>query len=137
METMNKDIREQNFKSVYLLYGTEDYLCRQYKRRLKNAMVDPADTMNCAFFEGKDIPIPELLDLADTMPFLAPRRVIVVEDSGFFKNGQEKLAEFFTRIPPTTHFIFLETEVNNRQKHIRKQQSVAILQSSMRCRLQR
>ena len=79
-------------------------------------MVDPADTMNCAFFEGKDIPVPEMLDLADTMPFLAPRRVIVVEDSGFFKNGQEKLAEFFRRIPPTTHFIFLETEVNKSTK---------------------
>lgn len=42
--------------------------------------------MNFAHYEGKGIDIRQLIDLCETMPFFANRRVIILEDTGFFKN---------------------------------------------------
>lgn len=46
MKTIDNDIKMGQLKNVYLLYGTEDYLKRQYRDKLKHALVEPDDTMN-------------------------------------------------------------------------------------------
>ena len=88
MKTLNKDLKEGSFKQMYLLYGEEDYLRASYKKRLTKALSDPEDTMNYSYFDGKDISVPAIIDLAETLPFLAPRRLIVIENSSFFKSSQ-------------------------------------------------
>ena len=72
--------------------------------------------MNFAKFEGKDISVGEVIDLAETLPFFADRRVILISDSGFFKSSQEQLAEYLSEIQETTFFIFVESEVDKRSK---------------------
>lgn len=114
MQKIANDIKESRFKQVYLLYGEEDYLRKQYRDRLTRALADPEDTMNYHYFEGKDTVPEKLIDLAETMPFLAERRLIVVENSGFFKNSQDKLADYLKEIPETTVFIFVEEQVDKR-----------------------
>ncbi len=116
MQKIANDIKESRFKQVYLLYGEEDYLRRQYRDRLVRALADPEDTMNYHYFEGKDISPEKLIDLAETMPFLAERRVIVVENSGFFKTAQDKLADYLKELPETTTFIFVEAQADKRGK---------------------
>lgn len=114
MQKIANDIKESRFKQVYLLYGEEDYLRKQYRDRLTRALADPEDTMNYHYFEGKDTVPEKLIDLAETMPFLADRRLIVVENSGFFKSAQDKLADYLKEIPETTTFVFVEEQVDKR-----------------------
>ena len=116
MKTIDEDIKSGQFKKAYLLYGDEAYLKRQYRDKLKNALVQPDDTMNFTSYEGKDTNPNELIDLAETLPFFADRRVILVEDSGFFKTSCEELAEYMSQIPDTTLFLFVESEVDKRSK---------------------
>lgn len=116
MKTIDEDIRSGQFQRVYLLYGEEDYLKRQYKNKLKNAMADPGDSMNFSAYEGKGINPKEVIDLAETLPFFADRRVILIENSGFFKNSCEELAEYMPQVPEFTHFIFVEEEIDKRSK---------------------
>lgn len=84
MQTLNQDIKTGEFKQIYLLYGEEAFLKNSYKNRLKEAIIGD-DTMNFARFEGKGLDVDELIRLADTMPFFAERRLILVEDSGFLR----------------------------------------------------
>lgn len=116
MKSIDEDIKTGQFKQMYLLYGTEGYLKKQYKDKLKNALAAPDDNMNFTAFEGKGINPKELIDLAETLPFFAERRVILVEDSGFFKSSCEDLAEYLPETAPATHFIFVEEEVDKRSK---------------------
>lgn len=116
MQTINEDIRNGTFRRVYLLYGDEDYLKLQYKNKLLRALVTEGDTMNFSRFEGKEAQVPALIDLAETMPFFAEHRVILVEDSGFFKNAAPQLAEYFPGMPESTCMIFVEKEVDKRSK---------------------
>ena len=116
MQTINEDIKNGTFRRVYLLYGDEEYLKLQYKNKLLRALVTEGDTMNFSRFEGKEAQGPALIDLAETMPFFAEHRVILVEDSGFFKNAAPQLAEYLPDMPETTCMIFIEKEVDKRSK---------------------
>ena len=39
MKTIDEDIKSGQFKKIYLLYGDEAYLKKQYKDKLKKALV--------------------------------------------------------------------------------------------------
>lgn len=116
MKTIDNDIKMGQLKNVYLLYGTEDYLKRQYRDKLKQALVEPDDTMNFSAYEGKDINPKELIDLSETLPFFKEKRMILVENSGFFKNSCDDLAEYMSQVPESTCFVFVEEEVDKRSK---------------------
>ena len=116
MKTIDNDIKTGQLKNVYLLYGTEDYLKRQYRDKLKHALVEPDDTMNFSAYEGKDINPKELIDLSETLPFFKEKRMILVENIGFFKNSCDDLAEYMSQVPETTCFVFVEEEVDKRSK---------------------
>lgn len=116
MKTIDNDIKMGQLKNVYLLYGTEGYLKRQYRDKLKHALVEPDDTMNFSAYEGKDINPKELIDLSETLPFFKEKRMILVENSGFFKNSCDDLAEYMSQVPESTCFVFVEEEVDKRSK---------------------
>ena len=116
MKSLNEDIKTGQFKPAYLLYGEEAYLKKQYKDKLTKAMLPEGDTVNYAYYEGKGTNPAELIDLAETMPFFADRRLIVVENSGFFKNATPELADYIKNMPETACFIFVESEVDKRGK---------------------
>lgn len=116
MQTIANDIKTHSFHRVYLLYGEEAYLKRSYKIQLKEALIRPDDTMNYHYFEGKGINPKEIIDLAETMPFFANFRFILIENSGFFKNSCEELATYIKEIPETCVILFVENEVDRRGK---------------------
>lgn len=116
MKSIDEDIKSSSFQPVYLLYGEEAYLKKQYKQKLKQALTTPNDTMNIAHYEGKNINPGEIIDLAETLPFFASRRLILIENSGFFKTTCEELADYMKNIAATTCFVFVENEVDKRSK---------------------
>lgn len=117
MQTLNQDIKEHSFKPVYLLFGEEAFLKKSYKNRIKDAITD-GDTMNYNYYEGKGMNVNEIISLSDTMPFFAEKRLILMEDSGFFKggNGAEEMAAYMEHIPESTCLVFVESEVDKRSK---------------------
>lgn len=123
MKQIAEDIKQNNFKQVYLLHGEERYLRRQYKDKLMHALSNDGDTMNTHVFEGKDIPIGEVIDLAETLPFLAEHRVILISDSGLFSSGGEKMAEYLSSPNESTIFIFNESSIDKRSKLFKTVQS--------------
>ena len=116
MKTIDEDIKNKTFRQSYLLFGEEAYLKKQYRDKLASALVAKGDTMNFSSYEGKGIRAGELVDLAETLPFFAEKRVILVEDSGFFKNSCEELAEYLPQMNESACFIFVESEVDKRSK---------------------
>ena len=116
MKSLNEDLKTGQFKQIYLLYGEEAYLKKLYKNRFVKAMVPEGDTMNYRYFEGKNTNPKEIIDLAETLPFFAERRLIVLENTGFLKNATPELAEYLKDMPETTYMIFVESELDKRGK---------------------
>ncbi len=116
MKQLEADIKNGNYKNIYVFYGTQDYLKSRYKDALVKKFIPDGDTMNLASFYGKKVDIKEVIELADTMPFLSERRVIVLENTGLFSAACEELADYIPKIPDTSVMIFVEEKVDARLK---------------------
>lgn len=116
MKSIQEDIKTGNFKQSYLLFGEEAYLKHQYKEKLLNALNPDGDTMNFSRYEGKGVDVKQLIDLCETMPFFSERRIILLEDTGFFKNKCEELADYMKSLPDYLVLVFSESEVDKRSR---------------------
>lgn len=123
---------------VYLLHGLDEFGLTEYVNELKAQLGDPAlATLNTNYFDGRTANLPEIRSLCGTMPFIAPRRLVLVEgwltrllgkgdgeeteaeDEGagsLEKKGGSKevmtgLVEFLPTIPETTLLILYEKRV--------------------------
>ena len=85
MQTLNQDIKNNDFKSISS-FREESFLKKAIKIRLREAITQ-GDTMNYNYYEGKGMNVNEIISLSDTMPFFAEKRLILMEDSGWFKGG--------------------------------------------------
>lgn len=115
MQTIKEHIKKNEFTHCYLLYGTENYLKKLYKNKLKDAIVGREETMNFSNFEGKSADPQEVIQIAETLPFFSERRLILIENSGWFKS-QTDLADYMKHVPETTYFVFVESEVDKRNR---------------------
>ena len=113
MKNIKEDIKNREFKRVYLLYGSEEYLKKLYKGKLKEAVLADSDAMNLAEYTGKGIDEKEVQEFADTMPFFADYHLLILENTGWFKNATD-FAEYVPQIPDTAVLIFVEHEVDKR-----------------------
>lgn len=116
MKSVLEDIKNQEYKQAYLFFGEEGYLKKQYRNKLLQAWNPDGDTMNESRFEGKGIDVKEVISLGETMPFFSDRRIILLENTGFFKNQCPELAEYLNNLPDYLYLLFVEEEVDKRSK---------------------
>lgn len=124
MQIINSHIENQSYSRVYLFGGDEKYLVNQYSKKLIEAIADVNDTMNYSILKTDAIKVDEIISFASTMPFFADRRVLEIQDSGYFKKGNEELEKFLEDIPETTVVVFVETDIDKRTKLYKKVDSV-------------
>ncbi len=115
MKVIKEHIRTGSFKKFYLLYGTEDYLKKLYRDKLKTAILQDDSDMNYTYFEGKDVEPRKVYEAAQTLPFFSDRRLILIENSGLFKTSSE-LAELLEDTPESSVILFVEDEIDKRNK---------------------
>lgn len=109
-------IKADEKKRIYLLYGEENYLVQQNKNNLMKYLTkDMMDDMNINRYQGPDVNVDQVIEMAETLPFFADYRVILVENSGWFADGNDAFAEYIDRIPETTVFVFVEQKVDGRK----------------------
>ena len=116
MEKLAAELKNQTFRRVYLFDGEEKYLIRQYQSRLIETVLGDNAGMNLSVFEGKNADPKEIMSQAQTMPFFAEYRVILVQESGFYKKTAEGMAEYLAEIPDTAILLFVESDVDKRSR---------------------
>jgi len=115
MKFIKEHIKTGIFKPLYLLYGTEEYLKKLYRDKLKTAILDHSDEMNYSYFEGKDVDVKKVAEVVHTLPFFSDRRLVIIENSGLFK-VQNELSTALSDMPESTIVVFVESEVDKRSK---------------------
>ncbi len=115
MNRIRDDIKQRKFHNLYLLYGSEELLKRNYRENLKHFILENSDEMNFSKFENKGIDLSEVQSIADTLPFSSDYRLIVIQDSGLFKTSND-FAGYLEHMPDSTIIIFVEKEIDKRNK---------------------
>ncbi|MBR0381875.1 MAG: DNA polymerase III subunit delta [Eubacterium sp.] len=116
LKELEKSIKEENFYKVYLFTGDEGYLLKQAGKMLRRALTGPDDTMNYMAYANEFVDIPALKDLADTFPFFAPKRLIVLDSTDILKTGKDAFLSLMKDMPDTTVLLILEAEADKRTK---------------------
>lgn len=114
---------------IHLIHGDQDLLRSEALRRLKAGLgsSETAD-LNTTHLEGRSVTLTQLQQACDTVPFLAPRRLVVVDSLLDHLTGGDKkerppaqkqyladLMDYLDRVPQTTDLAFVEPEQLRRE----------------------
>lgn len=121
MKQLKNDIKNRNFKNIYLFYGDENYLKKYYENEIRSNVVSKEfEMMNLFICEGKETEINKIIDSCDTLPFMNDYRLIIIRESGLFINGRkedsEKLSAYINNISESTIILFNENKIDKRNK---------------------
>lgn len=112
LDIVREHIKNESYSKVYLLFGEENYLVRQNRDMLLNEL---KDEMNFSSYVGETCDVNSICSDITTLPFLAPHRVTLVEDSGYFKKSpDERLINTINEQGEENILIFCEKEVDKR-----------------------
>jgi DNA polymerase III subunit delta len=88
---LEKKIKNKNFKSFYLLYGTENYLIdKTIESLVNNALDNENKSFNYSVYDMDETPIDLAIEDAETLPFLGDRRVVVIKNCSFLSTVKDK-----------------------------------------------
>ncbi len=117
MKTIVEDIKSGALRKIYLLCGSETYLVRHYVRLLKKAALgtDENADMNFDSFDEQNFDFKSFADSVNTIPFLAPYRVILLEGCKF-GDDTDAFVSLLEEMPETTMIIMVEKSVDKKTK---------------------
>ncbi len=138
-----KSIKSNEVGKLYLFFGIEDYLIRNYCEQIEKAIIsEDFKMLNKVVLDGKTQPA-QIIDNCQTAPVFSDRRLVIVRNSGLFKGsrkadgddqseasgkkaksaakkgkGGDELAEFLQEVPEHVCLVFVEQEIDKRIKYV-------------------
>jgi DNA polymerase-3 subunit delta len=116
-----RDLEQGKLAPLYFLFGEEPYLLNQSVERFKYAVLtEGAVDFNLSVFYASDADVQVVRDAVETLPMMAPRRLVILKES------QELTDREWTELEPlidnavdSTVFVIMASRVDKRKKPIR------------------
>ena len=127
-QKLKADLSAGTVGNAYIFYGEESYLREYYLGELRKKLVPAGfEEFNYHRLEGKDLTVQSLSEMAEAMPMMAERTLIVVTDFDILKLNEEqreKMIAFLEDIPPYCCVVFVydtvEYKPNRTMKKLHK-----------------
>ncbi|MDF2725589.1 MAG: holA [Paenibacillus sp.] len=85
-----RDIGKGNVSPVYVCHGTESYLLREFIGYLTQKLVEPEyREFAVSKYDLSETSLDIVLDDAQTLPFMAPKKLIIADNAVFFTGAKE------------------------------------------------
>lgn len=86
-----KQIKQRHIAPIYLLFGTEEFLIKETKQLLLNAILtEDEKDFNLSVYDLEETPIEAALEDAETLPFLGDKKVIFLHNPHFLTSEKTK-----------------------------------------------
>ncbi len=109
-------------KNIYLLFGDERYLLKQYLDKIINTLVpnkSDADT-ELTVFDGDKISVINIIDACEMISFTGGKRVVIVKYSNLLYKAKAEQSDMLTKFINDSvddfTLIFIESDVDKRSK---------------------
>ena len=129
-EKLKADLKAGEIGCAYIFCGEESYLREYYLTQVKNLLIpDGFGEFNYHKLEGKDLTVQSLAEMAEAMPMMAERTMIVAVDFDLFKldsDQREKMIALLEDIPPYCCLVFVYDTIPYKADRTMKKLAAAI-----------
>jgi DNA polymerase-3 subunit delta len=110
-EELERELQRRQVRPVYLLLGPEEYLRDRALKQLKEAALTPeAAAFNYAEFAATSGSLGESLDVLNTFPMMAPRRMVVIDEIDALDDPEQEALSAYVRQPADRSVLVLITD---------------------------
>lgn len=97
---------------IYLFFGADELSRSEALRAAKAEIPDDLADLNIAVLDGRKLKLDALAAACESIPFLADRRLVIVEDGLKYAKAETRdaIKAYLPRVPATTDLIFVERE---------------------------
>ncbi|GIO34124.1 MULTISPECIES: DNA polymerase III subunit delta [Paenibacillus] len=86
-----KAVKQGDIAPVYLLYGTEKYQMNEFVSFLtEHAVSENERDFALVHYDLADTPLQQVIEEAEMVPFMVPRKLILVQDASVFTAGKDQ-----------------------------------------------
>ena len=129
-EKLKAGLKSGEIGCAYIFCGEESYLREYYLTQVKNQLIPGGfGEFNYHKLEGKDLTVQLLAEMAEAMPMMAERTMIVAVDFDLFKldgEQREKLIALLSDIPPYCCIVFVYDTIPYKVDRTMKKLAAAI-----------
>lgn len=97
-----------------ILSGTNDFLRSRTLAQLVGEFVAQNGDLALEKLDGEDATTNQMLGALQSLPFLAPAKMVVLNRPGAQKNWAENIADILKQIPETTQAVIIEPKLDKR-----------------------
>ncbi|KPU27916.1 DNA polymerase III subunit delta [Caloranaerobacter sp. TR13] len=123
------DIKNNDLKRVYLIYGKENYLIDWIINEIKEKYIDKNfESLNYVHLDGKEVGVDSIVNACETLPFMSDKKIVIIENLVFLTGGklndkedEQRLNEYISKVSNFTCLIFVvrEEKIDNRKKLVK------------------
>lgn len=89
-KTAAKEISKGNIAPIYVCYGPEKYLMHEFISYLTAKLIEPEHKeFAISRFDLSESPVETVVEDAETLPFMVPKKLIIARDALFFTAAKE------------------------------------------------
>ena len=121
-EAVEKSLKDQKFAPLYLFSGDEPYLIQQALNYLKVCALHDGGgaDFNYTSFYAADVEIIRVFDEVETLPMMAPRRVVVLKEIQDLTDKEwTELEKLFESPVESTVFILIGSKLDKRKRSLK------------------
>ncbi|BFH61389.1 DNA polymerase III subunit delta [Paenibacillus azoreducens] len=138
-----KAVKQGQISPVYLLYGTEKYQMNEFVSLLVEQTISKEERdFALVHYDLAETPLQEVIEEAEMLPFMVPRKLILVQDAAVFTAGKdyakvehrvESLLEYMKNPAEYSVLVFMvnQEKLDERKKVVKAIKSDGMLLSFM------
>lgn len=129
-QKLKADIAAGTPETAYIFYGEESYLREYYLGQLRKLLIPEGfEEFNYHRLEGRDLTAQSLGEMAEAMPMMAERTLIVVTDWDIFRlseDQRDKFIAFLEDLPPYCCVVFVYDTIEYKANRTMKKLCAAL-----------
>lgn len=112
---------------IYLIYGEEDFFINEALMMIERAALgEMSRDFNFDSFYGKETPVSNIVDVAETLPMMAERRLVIVRDADkWTESDWSQFDNYFERPSESTVLVLVMKSIDKRKKNHKRLLEVA------------
>jgi DNA polymerase-3 subunit delta len=99
---------------IFFYFGNDEFAIRKQAEKFASMFTDPTTAgMNTSRLDARTVSESDLSNAIGAMPFLAPQRLVVLENVSKRYTGQDghkKFVAFLETVPPSTKLVIVDAE---------------------------